>query len=227
MIELHEFAWSPFCLVQRRILEWAGIPHRRVRVDLNDRREIWRLTKGRYYQVPVLKDGRQVVFETAPDSQVIAKYLDQKFGLGLFPKEWVGVQTVLWRFFEGEVEDVCFRLNDAHWREFVPQRDHCGFVRHKERRFGRGCLGEWAAQIPALEARLGPLLLPAEQMLATRDFLLAPDRPLFVDFCLWGMLACLLYTGHHALPARHTRLAAWHARLAKLRRPPAPAPSPQ
>lgn len=218
MIELHEFPWSPYCLVQRRILEWAGVRHRRVRVDLNDRREIWRLTKGRYYQVPVVRDGRQVVFETDPDSQVIAKYLDQRFELGLFAREWAGVQPLLWRHFENDVEDTCFRLNDAHWREFVPKRDHCGFVRHKERRFGRGCLDQWAAETPKLEARLGPLLLPAEQMLATRDFLLRTDRPLFVDFCLWGMLANLLYTGHHALPAAHTRLAAWHARLGKLKR---------
>jgi glutathione S-transferase len=219
MIELHEFPWSPYCLVQRRLLEWAGLPHRRVRVDLNDRAALWRLTRERYYQVPVLRDGRQVVFETDADSQVVAKYLDQKFDLGLFPREWEGVQTLLWRHFENDVEGVGFRLNDIHWREFVPRRDHCGFVRHKERRFGRGCLDQWAAQEPALLAELERLLAPAEQMLATRDFLLAPDRPLFVDFCLWGMLANVLYTGHHALPAAHPRLRAWHARLAALKRP--------
>lgn len=212
MIRCYQFAWSPYCLVVRGILEAGGVPFRVVDVPLSDRSTIWRLTKERYYQVPVLKDGRNVLFETGHDSQVLAKYLDGKFGLGLFPREWEGVQPLLWRYFENEVEDVAFRLNDIHWREFVPRKEHCGFVRHKERRYGRGCLDAWAAGAADLAKNLEQLLRLPEEMLTTREFLLS-DRPLFVDFCLRGMLANFLFSGHHEIPESLPRLRAWMDRM--------------
>lgn len=218
MIALYQFPWSPYCLVQRRILEYGRIPFRITNVSQADRRVIWRLTKERYYQVPVLRDGKAVVFETHADSQVVAKYLDSRFNLGLFPREFEGVQDLLWRYFENDVEGVAFKLNDVHWKEFVPRPEWCGFVRHKERRFGRGCLEEWRAHTPDLLLSLQALLLPAEKMLGTRSFLLT-DRPLFVDFCLLGMLANFLFSGHYELPAAHVRLRDWYERLTTIQKP--------
>lgn len=217
MILLYQFAWSPYCLVQQRILEFAEIAFRRVEVPLGDRSRVWRLTRERYYQVPVIKDGKQVLFETHADSQVLAKYVDNRYSLGLFPREWEGVQDVLWRYFENDVENVAFRLNDIHWREFVPPAERCGFVRHKERRFGRGCLDEWRARQPQLLAELEHLLVPAEQMLVTRPFLLS-TRPVFVDFCLQGMLANFLYSGHYELPGSLPHLCDWYLRIRAIRR---------
>ena len=104
MIELIQFPWSPYCLVQRRILEYGRIPHRLVDIPPSDRSLIWRLTRQRYYQVPVLKDGRQVLFETGDNTQNVAKYVESKFQLGLFPRRWEGLQSVLWRFIENDVE---------------------------------------------------------------------------------------------------------------------------
>lgn len=46
-----------------------------------------------------------------------------------------------------------------------------------------------------------------------------PHAPLFVDFRLRGLLASVLRTGHHELPAAPPRLRARHARLAVLQRP--------
>ena len=215
MIELYELPWSPYCLVIRRLLEFSGARHRRVRVPVGDRAAIWKLTRQRYYQVPVLRDGRAVVFETGPDSQVIAKYLDSKLGLDLFPPGLEGVQSLLWRYIENELEGVGFKLNDAHWREFVPKRDQLDFLRFKERKFGRGCLDQWREQAPALLAELEAKLLPFEEMLLDKHFLLE-GRPRFVDFDLWGILANFLWTGRHQLPAAHTRLAAWHKRMSAL-----------
>lgn len=212
MIRLYQFAWSPYCLVQKRLLEYSGVPFRLEKVSLTDRSKIWRLTRERYYQVPLVQDGRRVIFETHPDSQVIAKYLDSRLSLGLFPREWDGVQDLLWRYFENDIEGVAFRLNDIHWREFVPAAERCGFVRHKERRFGRGCLEEWRGQEAALLAQLDNLLVPAEQMVATRPFLLG-ERPYFVDFSLYGMLANFLFTGHYELPSRHAHLREWYSRI--------------
>ena len=85
MIELIQIPWSPFCLVQRRILEFAGAKFKTVNIPSSDRSLIWKLTKEKYYAVPVIKDGAKVVFESGDDTQDIAKYLDTKFQLGLFP----------------------------------------------------------------------------------------------------------------------------------------------
>jgi glutathione S-transferase len=218
MIELIQIPYSPFCLVQRRILEYARAPFRLLDVPNGDRSLVWRLTRQRYYAVPIVRDGRTVVFETDDDSQVIAKYLDAKLNLGLFPPEWAGVQTLLWRYFENEIESVGFKLNDVYYRENLPKADWLPFIRHKERKFGRGCLEHWQAEQFQLLAQLEARLRPCEQMLFHRPFLLS-DRPLFVDFDLYGMLANFLYSGHYQLPAAHDRLAAWYDRIRKLRTP--------
>lgn len=215
MIELIQFPWSPFCIVQRRILEFARVRFQLTNIPINDRSRVWRLTRQRYYQVPVLRDGRNILFETAEDSQVLAKYLDQKLQLGLFPQRLEGVQSILWHHIESEVEGAGFKLNDIHWREFVPRRDALGFLRHKERRFGRGCLEAWAQQEAAFLSALTHALVPYEQMLLAHPFLL-DDQPRFVDFDLFGMLGNFLYSGHYRLPETHPRLGEWYARMARL-----------
>src|SRR2546421_12222878 len=103
MIELIQFPWSPFCIVQRKILEFADVPFKITNIPVNDRSLVWKLTKERYYNVPVIRDGRTVIFETDADSQVIAKYINEKFQLGLFPPEWRGLQNLLWKYIEDEV----------------------------------------------------------------------------------------------------------------------------
>src|SRR5437867_1170858 len=146
MIELIQFPWSPFCIVQHRILEFGGTRFKIIDVPNADRTLVWKLTRQRYYQVPVIRDGKNVIFETDTDSQVIAKYLDAKFNLGLFPRELEGVQWILWRHIEGEVEERGFKLNDIYYEEMVPPQDRLGFIRHKERKFGRGCIEKWREQ---------------------------------------------------------------------------------
>lgn len=216
MIELVQFPWSPFCIVQRRILEFAGVRFKTINIPNGDRSLVWKLSKQRYYGVPVIKDGRNVVFELNEDTQVIAKYLDQKFSLGLFPPELEGVQSILWRYIENEIEGPCFKLTDIHWRELIPPQDRLLFVRHKERKFGRGCLDHWRAQEGELLHQLEDRLAPFEEMARHRAFLIA-DRPRFVDFDLFGMLGDLLYTGHYQLPKAHTHLVRWHQRMAAVK----------
>ena len=153
-----------------------------------------------------------MLFETEDNSQVIAKYLESKLQLGLFPPPWDGVQKILWRYVENEVEGVTFKLNDAHYRGFVPKGEQLNYLRFKERKFGRGCLDHWFQQRDQLVAELTRLLVPFEQMLAHRRFLLEA-RPRFLDFDLWGMLANFLYSGHYAWPADHRRLKQWWKRM--------------
>jgi glutathione S-transferase len=215
MLELIQFPWSPYCIVQRRILEFAGARFKLTNIPSTDRSRVWRLTRGRYYGVPIIKDGSEVLFETDNDSQVLAKYLDFKFGLGLFGAEWEGVQSIIWRCIENEVEEMTFKLNDVYWRENVPAAEHVGYIRHKERKFGVGCLDQWRRDQKSLLAELTRRLLPFEEMLYYGPFLLGPELH-FIDFDLAGMLDNFLYSGHYRLPAVHNRLQKWHRRMAHI-----------
>ena len=215
MLELIQFPWSPFCIVQRRILEFAGAQFRTTNIPSTDRSVIWRLTRKRYYEVPILRDGSKVIFETDGNSQVIAKYLDFKLKLGLFPAEWEGVQSVLWRYVENDIEEMAFKLNDIYWRENVPPAEHLAYQRHKERKFGRGCLDQWRRDQKTMVAELTRRLLPFEEMLVAHPFLLGP-QPLFLDFDLFGMFGDFLYSGHYRVPSAHNRLVKWHRRMSQI-----------
>ena len=215
MIELIQFPWSPFCIVQRRILEFAGTRFKITNIPNNDRSLVWRLTRKRYYGVPIIRDGKSVIFEVSEDTQVIAKYLDAKFRLGLFPWDQEGVQSILWQYIESQVEAIGFKLNDIYWQEVVPLSDQLGFLRHKERKFGRGCIDQWRAQQKDLLAQLEQRLVPFEEMLMYRPFLV-DERPRFVDFDLYGILANFLYSGHYRLPAAHSHLRQWHRRMTRV-----------
>jgi glutathione S-transferase len=217
MIELILFPWSPFCIVQRRILEFSGVPFKITNLPNQDRSRIWKLTKQRYYGVPVIRHGKNVVFELNDDSQVIAKYLDKELGLGLFPSELEGVQSILWRYIENEIEGATFRLNDIYWQENVPKAEQLQFLRFKERKFGHGCIDQWRKQQNDWLKLLEQRLLPFEEMLAHQAFLLG-GQPRFVDFDLFGMLENFLYSGHFELPAAHSQVKDWYRRLSRLKR---------
>jgi glutathione S-transferase len=220
MIELVQFPWSPFCVVQRRILEFSGVRFKLRNIPSTERSLVWKLTRRRYYAVPVIKDGRNVVFETSEDSQVIAKYLDNKLRLGLFPRDLEGVQSILWRHIEDAIEGATFRLNDIYWQEFVPAAEHLPWLRHKERKFGRGCVEQWRAQQKEWLQQLESRLVPFEEMVLHQPFLLGSE-PRFVDFDLYGMLTNFLYSGHYRLPKAHNCLKAWYQRMGKSQKPPA------
>lgn len=218
MIELIQFPWSPFCIVTRRILEYGRVPFKITNIPNGDRSLVWRLSKGRYYQVPIIRDGRNVIFETNESSQVIAKYLNEKFDLGLFPQEWRGIQSIIWQHIENEIEGPCFKLDDIYWKEIVPKSDQLRFLRHKERKFGRGCLDRWRAEQKDLLQELSDKLIPFEQMLLCKPFLLEA-RPRFVDFDLFGMLSNFLYSGHYKLPAAHSNVKNWFEQMSKIKLP--------
>jgi glutathione S-transferase len=162
-------------------------------------------------------DGKTDVFEVSDNSQVIAKYLDQKFNLGLFPAALEGVQSILWRFIENEVEGATFRLNDIYYKEHLKSaNDQLQYLRFKERKFGRGCIDQWRKDQKFWLKKLEESLLPFEEMLMYNSFLLG-EQPRFVDFDLYGMLGNFLYSGHYKLPARHKQIQQWHLRMKTLK----------
>jgi glutathione S-transferase len=77
-------------------------------------------------------------------------------------------------------------------------------------------LQQWHDQQPQLLAELTLRLVPFEQMLETRSFLL-DQRLRFVDLDLFGMLANFLYSGHYQLPAAHPQIQRWYERLKEIK----------
>jgi len=165
---------------------------------------------------PVIKDGNVVVFETSDESQVIAKYVDSKLKLNLFPRPLDGVQSIIWRFIETEVENITFKLNDIYYEEFVPEKYRLDFIRFKERKYGTGCIQNWRINQIQLVRDLIKALLPFERMVTYRDYLLC-EQPVFVDFDLLGMIENFLFSGHYHFPNELPNLADWYNRLKSLR----------
>jgi len=217
MIELIQFPWSPFCIPIRRSLEFSGAKFKITNVPAQERDLVWKLTRQQYYGVPIIRDGAKVVFDPTDDQQIIGKYLDHKLKLGLFPAEREGVQSLLWRFIDSEIEGAAFRLNDIYYRENVPAGDQLQYLRFKERKFGSGCIDQWKASKNDWLKKLEAGLVPFEHMLAHSEYLLG-QRPLFVDFDLFGMLENFLHSGRNALPKSKPGVRAWHRRMKTVRR---------
>ena len=59
MMEPIHFPWSPLCIALRGILEYTGARFKIVNVPNTERSLVCKLTRGRYYAVPILKDGKQ------------------------------------------------------------------------------------------------------------------------------------------------------------------------
>ena len=209
MIELIQFPFSPFCIPSRRILEFSGVKFKIINVPPQERSLVWKLTKQKYYGVPVIRDGNRVIFDDTDDQQIVAKHLDQKLNLGLFPAGREGVQSILWRIIENEIEGATFRLNDIYYRENTSAGGQLQYLRFKERKFGRGCIDQWRKDQKSWLKKLETGLAPFEQMLAHSEFLL-DERPLFVDFDLFGMLENFLFSGHYTLPKSQPNLREWH-----------------
>jgi glutathione S-transferase len=81
-------------------------------------------------------------------------------------------------------------------------------VRHKERKFGKGCVEQWMRQRVQLKRQFGELLDPIDNMLASSPFLLSA-QPLFVDHNLFGVIENYLYSGTTSLP-NMKHLKRWH-----------------
>lgn len=216
MIKLYQHPVSPFCIGIRRILEAYKIPHEVINLAYNDRRPIVEKSGGEYYRVPLIEDGDRAVWDKTDYGQEIARYLDEKYQLGLFPSHLEGLQEILSRYIEGEIEAVGFKLNDIDYREWITDPyDRAMFVRHKERKFGDGCIERWRQSEPELLEQLTRLLRPLDNMLQHSPFLV-DSRPRFVDFDLYGILGNFMFSGRHRIPEELTALRTWHAKMESL-----------
>lgn len=208
MITLIQFPWSPFCITVRRILERHKIPHRIRNIASHDRSEIIKATRGRGYTVPCVVDGKTAVSDFTPFGQEVARYIDRRYRLGLFPKDKEGIQFILSRYIENDLEDVEFRVNDSYVIPTLPLVERVMLTRFKERKFGKGCVEQWTRQRAQLTAQFHELLKPIDNILASSPFLVA-ERPLFVDYNLYGIIGNFLYNRKTRLP-NLKNLKRWH-----------------
>ena len=215
-VQIHQLPHSPYCLPITRALEALGVSFDAVNVSNGIRTEIIRLTNGAYYQVPVLVHDGKIIFdgsEGSTDGLDAPRYVDRTWAEGrLFPAALAGLQAVLIPHIEGEVEGATFKLADIHYLPTLTDLvERTMVLRHKERRFGRGCVDEWRANYQPMYAHATELLRPFDAMVASQPFLLGP-QPVYTDFALYGVLANLTFNDWNPFPPL-PRVAEWFARM--------------
>ena len=218
-LNIYQFAHSPFCIAVIQSLRAAGIGPELIHISIADRSEIVRLTDGAYYQVPVLTDGEQIVYESGPDSQDIATYLDDHYlGGRLFPAHTRGLQAIVNRYLENDVESVTFKVCDAVLIPTMPDViERTLTIRHKERKFGIGCVQRWARERENLVAEAVRLLRPFEETLAHGGPFLFGATPVYSDFLLFGILRNFTFCDGDQLPTGLPAVEAWQTRLTHFR----------
>jgi glutathione S-transferase len=217
-IVLYEMAHSPFCIPVAQALRACGVQFETREVPNWDRGELLRLTNGAYYAVPVLVHDQRVIYESGGATQDVAEYVDRTWAGGrLFPKALTAAHQCVIDFLENDVEGVTFRLADIHYVPAIPDLAQRGMVvRHKERRFGRGCIETWQQQEKELRAEADRLLARFETTLGLQPFLFG-EAPVYADFLLFGVLGNLTFRGWNELSKEQGALKAWRERVAKWR----------
>jgi glutathione S-transferase len=84
-LTLYDLPHSPYCLPIERILQALHQPFAIEDVPNWDRRKVIELTGGAYYQVPVLVHDGKVIFESSPESDDVARYVDTTPAGGRLP----------------------------------------------------------------------------------------------------------------------------------------------
>ncbi|HEY2344182.1 MAG TPA: glutathione S-transferase family protein [Chthoniobacteraceae bacterium] len=209
-IVIYELAHSPYCIPITAALRSCGVTFETREVPNWDRSEIIRLTHGAHYQVPLLVHDGQMLFETAEEPQRVSHYVDRTFAGGrLFPKRIDGLQEIVIDHLENEVEGVTFRLCDIHYVPSIEDLVRRTMVlRHKERRFGRGCIDAWKRDEDAIRAEADRLLERFEITLRHSPFLFG-DAPVYSDFLLYGIIGNMTWKQWNSLKDEQTALRSW------------------
>ncbi len=217
-LTIYQYGHSPYCIPITQALTAGGIAFETIEVAPHTREEVIRASGGKFYQVPLLVDGRRVVGESSGASLDIARYVDRKFLRGrLFPAALEAANLILTRHIEGPLEDAGFKLTDPFYVAAIKDvLTRTLVIRHKERAYGRGCVAAWKRDRARLAAEFDALLDPYETTLRHRPFLLG-DEPVYADFALLGVIGNATWKGWNQLPKTRTALTAWRKRLTAFR----------
>jgi glutathione S-transferase len=217
-LTIYQMEYSPFCIPITAALRSCGTPFETREIPNWDRSELLRLTDGAYYQVPVLVHDGRTIIESSGDSEDVARYVDRHFAKGrLFPAALDGLQAIVIEFLSDQVEFNTFRLIDpANLDRLTDPVQRGLFLRHKERKFGRGCVEQWRRDAASIRAAADRLLERFEITLTHTPFIFG-DEPVYSDFLLYGILGNMLYGGGQKLNEKQTALVAFRERIEQFR----------
>lgn len=215
-LRLYQYPYSPYCIPIELVLRHSGIPYDIVNLHTGDPSPVIQLTKGECYQVPVLEDlfSHEVIYDKSPSGDDVPRYISNLAPLmNLFPEEAQGIHHILITYIENDCEALSFKVCDAFRDKWLKNDLERGLHRrHKERKFGPGCLEEWTRNVNQLIAGFHKAIQPFEQILAHRPFLTG-DRPVYADYALCGVIGNFLYPGSTTLPENCLMLEAWYTKM--------------
>jgi ubiquinone/menaquinone biosynthesis C-methylase UbiE/glutathione S-transferase len=215
-LRLYQYAYSPYCIPIELALRHSGIPYDLVNLHVGDPTPVIQLTKGEYYQAPVIEDlfSKEVIYDKSPDGMDVPRYIDTLAPLlRLFPAEVDGIHRILLHYIENECESYSFKVCDANWDKWIKNDIERGLQRrHKERKFGVGCLDAWRRDIKQLIEGFHHCLQPFERILADKPFLTG-GRPVYADYALCGVIGNFLFPGNTSLPENCLMLEAWYTKM--------------
>jgi glutathione S-transferase len=215
-LRLYQHAQSPYCIPIELVLRHSGIPYETVDLPYADPTAVIKLTKGAYYQVPVIEDlfNHQVVYDKGPAGDDVPRFLNAMAPLmNLFPDTASGLQRIFLTYIENECEPIGFKVNDAFRDRWLRNDLERGLHRrHKERKFGPGCLEEWTRNATELTERFHAAVQPFEQILGQHPFLTG-ERPVYADYALCGVIGNFLFSRATSLPAHYLMLEAWYTKM--------------
>lgn len=212
-LRLYQFASSPFCAKVRKILDYKGTDYEIVEVDYLERGDLLRVSGQ--VMVPALSfaDG-----ETMTGSDRIAERLEELYpDLAVFPPQWRGIHIALARYFDTELEDLLFRAALPDELAYYARRSpaHEAFFRLiRDRKYGAGFCERMVAEADANWKRVRAALVPLDETLADRAFLLG--RIGYADFALYGQLYYFAFTGELKIPTEFTHLRAFFDRMDRI-----------
>jgi ubiquinone/menaquinone biosynthesis C-methylase UbiE/glutathione S-transferase len=215
-LRLYQYTYSPYCIPIELALRHSGLPYEVVNLPVGDPRRVIELTHGDYYQVPVIEDlfNHQVIYDKSPEGDDVPRFIAEMAPLmKLFPDEVAGLQRILISYIENDCEAVGFKVCDAFRDKWLKNDLERGLHRrHKERKFGVGCLDEWTRNVDALINDFYRLIFPFEQILGRQTFLTG-ERPVFADYALCGVIGNFLFPGTTSLPSNCLMLEAWYTKM--------------
>ncbi|MGB0578788.1 MAG: glutathione S-transferase family protein [Limisphaerales bacterium] len=218
MLQIYEMLHSPYCIPITMMLKASGKEYESITVLNWDRSKVIELTGGAYYQVPVLVDGDEVVSESDDSSLNVAQYVNEKFVSNeMFPTRISGIHEVMVSYIEDELEGFGFKLCDIHYLPAIEDlSQRTAVIRHKERRFGRGCVDAWRAKADSLQAEFTSALNRFEGTLTENRFLFG-EEPVYADYALAGVIGNFTYPEANELDADQSWLRDWLHRLSEFR----------
>jgi len=210
---LYQFLGSPFCAKARKILEFKGVEFEIVEVDYLERKELLLATGQMMVPALTLADG-----ETIIDSAKIAARLEALYPEPtIMPPGWAGLHRVLADYIDNHLEESIYPVALADEREYYTRQGidrgaMWTFIR--ERKYGRGFVDRMIADDRANWARVNQALAPFEAQLEGKAFL--TGRIGLADFCLYGQLFYLAFTGELKIPATLPNLRAYFGRIDRI-----------